>query len=170
MTASYAANGNRRNVNGDMFQGTASGNPGGWGDQFSFCMFDYNAIRRDLMGHNNTPGRVQWCQLQLRMNHSWFAAGGDVRIGYFSRTDFPTSGVWQPPNAGTLGVHNFARGQSRSLSVNTLNAVVGGDQFTGVVIGQAGSSNLQRYCVVDGGTTAGTRPSLQINFSKLVLV
>jgi hypothetical protein len=169
MTASYAANGNRRNVNGDMFQGQASGNPGGWGDQFAFCMFDYNRIRADLRGHNNTPARVQWCQLQLRVNHTWYNSGGDLRIGYFSRTDFPASGVWQPPNAGTLGVHAFGKPQQRSLSVNTLNAVVGGDQFTGIVVGQAGSTSLQRYCVVDGGTSAGTRPSLTINYSKLVL-
>jgi hypothetical protein len=126
-------------------------------------MFDYNAIRRDLAG-----ARVQWTNLQLRMNHSWFAAGGDARLGYFNRTDFPASGVGVPANAGTLGVHNFARGQQRSLSQNALNGIIGGSGFTGISIGNAQSTtNLQRYVVFDGGT-GGTAPALIVNFSKVV--
>jgi hypothetical protein len=170
MTASYAANGNRRNVNGDMFQCFAQGNPGGWGDQFALAMFDYNAIRRDLTGYGGAPARVQWCNLTLRMNHSWWNAGGDVRVGYFNRTDLPASGVWVPVNAGALGWHNFsARGQTRTLSVNTLNSIVGGTAFTGICIGNAQWTDLTRYVVFDGGTSAAGRPTLTINYSKLVL-
>jgi hypothetical protein len=152
-----------------MFQGTASGNPGGWGDQFAIAMYDYNRIRADLTGHGGVPARVQWVNLTIRANHTWFNSGGELRIGWANRTDLPGSGVWQPVNAGGLGVHNFGKPQQRTLSVNTLNSIVGNTGFTAICVGQAGSStNLNRYVVCDGGT-GNLAPFLTVNYSKLVL-
>jgi hypothetical protein len=160
MVAAYQGNGNRRAVNGGMWQGAASGNPGGNGNQWGMAMFDYNAIRRDLSGA--TINRIQFT---IRINHSWYAAGGDARLGWFNRTDFPTSGVGTPGNAAAIGTFAFTRGQTRTIDVtNALRGVVAGSGFTGVSLGPATAlSNLQQYVVADGNTNT---PTLAITFTK----
>jgi hypothetical protein len=157
--AAYQGNGNRRSVNGGMWQGASQGSTVN-GNQFGLAMFDYNAIRRDLAGA--TINRIQFT---IRINHAWFASGGDARLGWFNRTTFPTSGVGVPGAAGSAGTFSFARGQTRTLDLtNALRGVIAGSGFTGVSLGPATAmSNLTQYVVADGNTNT---PTLAVTYTK----
>lgn len=89
----------RRNINGSMYQGCASGDLSLTGDQYSFALMPYSQIQSDLSG-----ATINSVKIALINQHSWYNSGCYVILGYAPFSSFGGTGN---PSGATENAINF---------------------------------------------------------------
>jgi hypothetical protein len=166
-TASYGSGANsRRSYNSNMYQGCASGQINGSGDQYSFARFNYGQIATDL-----GAGVVNWVKLRLTNQHAWYNSGLNAVVGWSSYTgSFGTTFV---PGAGThmnQEHYHMNEGQTLTRTMGSWLKASITTGFTTIVLGTSNSytnpTDLNNYGYFAGAGSTSTCPQLQINYTK----
>jgi hypothetical protein len=153
-TWSYGSGGGTRNHNGDMYQGQASGNPGGWGSQYSIMDF-FSVI-------NAVPSGAVVNQALLRMQnkHTWYDSGAYL----YTHTATSSSVATFSSQYNQIA---FGEGQSVVTDVTVMVAamVSGGLRYVGVRVPSGGTA-LTGYGYWAGNNAAsGVAPFLKITYT-----
>jgi hypothetical protein len=153
-TWSYSSAGGQRNHNGDMYQGQASGNPGGWGSQYSIMDF-FSVINAVPSG-----AVVNQALLRLQNKRTWYDTGA------YLYTHTATSS-----SVGTFSSQYnqvaFGEGQGLVIDVTVMVAamVAGSLRYVGVRVPSGGTA-LTGYGYWAGNNAAsGVAPFLKITYT-----
>ena len=153
-TYSYGSGGGLRNHNGDMYQGQASGNPGGWGSQYSIMDF------LSVISAVPSGAVVNQALLRMQNRHTWYDTGAYLYT--HTATSSSVSSFSSQYNQIAFG-----EGQSVVTDVTVMVAamVASGLRYIGVRV-PGGGTALTGYGYWAGNNAAsGVAPYLKITFT-----
>lgn len=151
---------NRRNTNGAMYQGCASGEINTTGDQYSIALYNKSQIASDFSGATITGVTVE-----VTNSHSWFNSGQYLVFGY---ANFGSLG----PVGNLTGAHLnsqssfISEGGTKTFSTPFLKSPIQGGTFNCLILGPSkstsgGAQSLWNYGFQNGGSSFG--PILKIS-------
>lgn len=154
----------RRNVNGSLYQGCASGDINATGDQYSFALFNYGQIESDLSG-----AVINSVKIKLTNQHSWYNSGMYVVLGYAPFTVFGSTGN---PSGSHENVYAFFVGEGDTITEDITGYGFGTAFQSGAATcfmfgpsasTSGGATDLWNYGYFAGG--AGSNVQLIINYT-----
>jgi hypothetical protein len=158
-TGSYQSDGDRRNSNGDMYQGYYSSTNG---NQKSVIGFNNSQIQSDLSG-----ATINSIKLTMKNKHFYYNSGGSVVVGYHNSTASSAPASYP---GGTESVNTFtgwAKGATKTVTLsNSIGNALRDDTAEGIIIGPGDSTNKIYYGYFQGGASSSSRPKLTITYTK----
>lgn len=139
---------NRRNQNGDCYQGTYSGGAKVTGSETSQIVWPHGTINSDLSAVGT---RVTSITLQCHNTHTWYNSGGKLMLGYSTQT--PGNSTFNAGSVQTKDVfeESFNEGQTKTFTLPLAFATTFQGSGKMFVIGNANTQNLNYYGIWQGG-------------------